>query len=118
MMGALSAIRLPEKFSTIRLRRTRWVSSTEISTSIRSFRLTTTWASEALPALSPRQLMVQWILAAPAWAAARAADTLRQIAETAGPLGGTIAVEPLARAETNFLNTAAETIQLIERGRR
>ena len=48
-------------------------------------------------------------------AVSRAAETLRKIAETAGPLGVTIAMEPLARAETNFLNTAAETVRLIER---
>ncbi|MEM0896157.1 MAG: sugar phosphate isomerase/epimerase family protein [Verrucomicrobiota bacterium] len=47
-------------------------------------------------------------------AAARAAETLRKIAETAGELGVTIAMEPLARKETNFLTTAAETVKLIE----
>ena len=46
-------------------------------------------------------------------AANRAADTLRQISETAGPLGVTIAMEPLARKETNFLNTASETVELL-----
>jgi len=47
-------------------------------------------------------------------AAKRAADALRQVAELAGELGVTIAMEPLGRAETNFLNTAEETVRLIE----
>ena len=37
-----------------------------------------------------------------------------QISETCAECGVTIAMEPLARAETNFLNTAEETIRLIE----
>jgi sugar phosphate isomerase/epimerase len=46
-------------------------------------------------------------------AAERAADVLRCIAETAGPLGVTIAMEPLGRRETDFLNTAEETRRLL-----
>lgn len=46
-------------------------------------------------------------------ATARAADAMRQICQTAGPLGVTIAMEPLGPAETNFLNTAEETIRFI-----
>ena len=42
------------------------------------------------------------------------ADALHQVAKVAGDLGVTIAMEPLGRAETNFLNTAAETVRLIE----
>ena len=55
---------------------------------------------------------------APDWdrkdAEKRAAETLSKISETALELGVTIAMEPLAKKETNFLNTAEETINLIE----
>lgn len=44
----------------------------------------------------------------------RAADTLRKVAEAAGEVGVSIAMEPLARTETNFLNTAEETRRLIK----
>ncbi len=44
----------------------------------------------------------------------RAAETLRAISETAGECGVTIAMEPLARKETNFLTTAEETVRLIQ----
>lgn len=43
---------------------------------------------------------------------ARAAETLRQVAETAGQYGVTLALEPLGKKEANFLNTAEETIRL------
>ena len=43
----------------------------------------------------------------------RAVDVMRQICQTAGPLGVIIAMEPLGPAETNFLTTAEETIQFI-----
>jgi sugar phosphate isomerase/epimerase len=46
-------------------------------------------------------------------AAKRAADTLRKISQLAGQLGVTIAMEPLARKETNFLNTAEQTVELL-----
>lgn len=43
----------------------------------------------------------------------RAADSMRQICQTAGPLGITIAMEPLGPGETNFLTTAEETVRFI-----
>ncbi len=44
----------------------------------------------------------------------RAAEALREVSEAAGEAGVTIALEPLGRKETNFLNTAGETVRLIE----
>lgn len=44
----------------------------------------------------------------------RAVDAMREICQTAGPLGVSIAMEPLGPGETNFLNTAQETIRFID----
>jgi sugar phosphate isomerase/epimerase len=42
---------------------------------------------------------------------ARGVETVRAVAEEAGKCGVTLAMEPLGRTETNFLNTAEETIR-------
>lgn len=44
----------------------------------------------------------------------RAAETVRLVAEEAGRYGVVIAMEPLGRKETNFLNTAEETIRFCQ----
>jgi sugar phosphate isomerase/epimerase len=44
----------------------------------------------------------------------RAAELLHGVAEEAGKYGVTIAMEPLAKKETNFLNTAAETVRFCQ----
>jgi sugar phosphate isomerase/epimerase len=62
---------------------------------------------------SPRQRNLD-----PSWAYddafRRAAGVLREAAAAAHDAGVTIAMEPLARKETNFLTTAEETIRLLE----
>ncbi len=45
---------------------------------------------------------------------ARAVEVVRSVAEEAGRYGVTLAMEPLGRKETNFLNTAEETIRLCQ----
>lgn len=44
----------------------------------------------------------------------RAVDSVRQVAESAGQYGVTIAMEPLGRKETNFMNTAEEGIRFCQ----
>ena len=43
-----------------------------------------------------------------------AADAVRQVCDVAGQVGVTIAMEPLAPSDTNFLTTAAEAVRFIE----
>ncbi len=45
----------------------------------------------------------------------RAVEVISEVCDCAGRAGVTIAVEPLGPLETNFLTTAAETVELIER---
>lgn len=47
-------------------------------------------------------------------AMARGVEAIRAVCELAGPLGVTIAMEPLPASDTNFLTTAAETVKFIK----
>lgn len=47
----------------------------------------------------------------------RAVEVLREVCDFAGRCGVTVALEPLGPSETNFLNTAEQAIELIERVR-
>jgi sugar phosphate isomerase/epimerase len=44
----------------------------------------------------------------------RAVDACRQVAEVAGPLGVTLAMEPLGPKETNFMVYARDTVKLLD----
>ena len=44
----------------------------------------------------------------------RAADACREVCEVAGPLGVTLAIEPLSAVHTNFVTGVAEAVTLIE----
>jgi len=65
------------------------------------------WGSPAQRSLRPGEAYAD--------AFARAADALRQVSAVAGEVGVRVCLEPLAPRLTDFLNTAAETVRLIER---
>jgi sugar phosphate isomerase/epimerase len=62
------------------------------------------WGSPRQRDLQPDQSLAD--------ATAQAAANLREITAHCGPLGVTVALEPLGPGETDFLNTAAEAIDL------
>lgn len=77
-------------------------------------RLCAAMGGEVLVWGSPGQRSLQ-----PEWdredATARAADAVRAVAEVAGDVGVTVAMEPLAPGETNFLASAEETRAFLRR---